>query len=107
MKKKKMSMQSDIKTITEETTTEDVTTITEETEVEQTTSTLSPIEEVSKPLSTGAIQTEEEILTEETEEATPSKLSNKITKQINKDRSQKMCADTARNLGTQSKTVGH
>ena len=55
MMKKKMSMQSDIKITTEETTAEDVTTITEETEEEQAISTLTPIEEVSKPLSIGVI----------------------------------------------------
>ena len=64
-----MSMQSDIKTISEETATEVVTTTTEATEVEQITSTQMLTEEASKPHNTGVTPTGVETRIEGTEEA--------------------------------------
>ena len=63
-------MQSDTKTITEETIAEDVITTTEEIEVELHTSTLIQTEEDNKPHNIGATQAGAETQIEETEEAT-------------------------------------
>ena len=67
--KKKMSMQSDSKTITEVITTEGAIITTEEIEVELHTSTLTQTEEDNKPHNTGAIPAGAETQIEETEEA--------------------------------------
>ena len=68
-KKKKMSMQSDFKTTSEETATEAVTTTIEVTEGEQIISTQVLIEEASKPPNTGATPTGAETQIGEIEEA--------------------------------------
>ena len=87
--KKKMSMQSDFKTISEATITEAVITTIEVTEVEQIISTQMLTEGANKPPNIGAIQTEEETPTEEIEEAVL-KLSNKQQQlKISKDRNKK------------------
>ena len=67
--KKKMSMQSDSKIITEVITTEAEIITTEEIEVELHTSTLTQTEEDNKPHNTGATQAGAETQIEETEEA--------------------------------------
>ena len=106
--KRKMSMQSDFKTASEEIITEAVTTTIEVTEVEQITSTQVLIEEASKPPNIGAILTEEETLTEEIEEAIL-KHSNKqqqITLKISKGKNKKKCANTAKSQATQLRTAG-
>ena len=96
--KKKTSMQSDFKIITEVTTEVAITT-TEEIEVEPLTSTLTQTEEDNKPHNTGAIPTGEETQTEEIEEATlkGAALNNthsklKTMEPTNKDKNNKMCS---------------
>ena len=68
--KKKMSMQSDIKIITEVIITEVEIITTEEIEVELITPIQTPTEDSNKPHNTGATQAGEEIQTEVIEEAT-------------------------------------
>ena len=105
MKKKKMSTQSGSKTISEVTTTEAAAiTIIEATEVGQVILTPVPIEEANNPPSTGATQTEEEILTEEIEEEALNKHSS--NHQISKDKNQRRYADIVRNQDTQLITAG-
>ena len=104
--KKKMSMQSDFKTVSEETITEAVTTTIEVTEVEQFISTLMLTEEVSKPPNIGAIQTEEETPTEEIEEAILKRSNKQQQLKISKDRNKRNCANTAKSQDTQLKTAG-
>ena len=105
--KKKMSMQSDFKTISEETITEAEITTIEVTEVEQIISTQMLTEEASKPPNIGAIQTEEETPTEEIEKAIL-KRSNKqqqVILKISKGRNKRNCANTAKSQDTQLKTA--
>ena len=105
-KKKKMSMQSDFKTIIEETTAEVVIIITEETEVEPITPILILTEEVNKHHNTGATQTGEETQTEEIEEAALTHNRPQTIQPNSKLRNLKMCADTAKSQDTQLRTAG-
>ena len=107
-KKKKMSMQSDIKTITEETTEEDPTATTGKKEEVPAPLTPIPTWEASKLPNTGETATEEETQTEEPEVAS-NKISNsqpQIIEHNNKIQNLKRGADTAKSQGTPLKTAG-